>query len=229
MLLAVTRLADNLTPASKINLIEKPMTEFWESAFVDKQAMWGFTPTLSAITTKDFFLAQGVKNVLIPGFGYGRNAEVFRQNGMDVTGIEISKTAIELAHNRYGTDLKIFHGSVTDMPFDETKYDGVFCFALIHLLDMPERIKLIRDCYSQLNSGGYMVFVTISKEDFRFGVGTQVDTDRFERIPGVTIFFYDTYSVNREFGAYGLVGVTQVDEPTLNQPLQNFLLVTCKK
>ena len=32
------------------------MTEFWEDNFIDKQEMWGFTPSLSAILTKDLFM-----------------------------------------------------------------------------------------------------------------------------------------------------------------------------
>ncbi len=208
------------------------MTEFWESAFIDKQAMWGFTPAISAVTTKDFFLLNGIMSILIPGIGYGRNADIFRQNGMDVTGIEISKTAIDLAHSLYGSELNIYHGSVADMPFDKREYDGIFCYGLIHLLDTPERIKLIQDCYNQLRSGGYMVFVTLSKEDSRFGEGVQLDADRFERIKGVQLYFYDTNSVTRDFGAYGLVELISIDEPNTqanNQPPQTFLIVTCKK
>ena len=71
--------------------------EFWESAFHEKQEMWGFEPSKSAILTKDFFVQESVKNILIPGIGYGRNAEIFTDNGIAVTGIEISKTAIEMA------------------------------------------------------------------------------------------------------------------------------------
>jgi len=61
------------------------------------------------------------KNILIPGFGYGRNAQVFRANGMAVTGIEISGSAIEIARKHYGNNMTIYQGSVTDMPFDELK------------------------------------------------------------------------------------------------------------
>ncbi|KKX49650.1 class I SAM-dependent methyltransferase [Sphingobacterium sp. IITKGP-BTPF85] len=38
---------------------------------------------------------------------------------MAVTGIEISKTAIKMARAHYGSDMLIFNGSVTDMPFDQ--------------------------------------------------------------------------------------------------------------
>jgi 2-polyprenyl-3-methyl-5-hydroxy-6-metoxy-1,4-benzoquinol methylase len=94
-----------------------------------------------------------VKNILIPGVGYGRNAQIFIENGIKVTGIEISKTAIELARKHYGTDINIYHGSVADMPFDNSRYEGIFCYALIHLLDSQEREKLIHDCYNQTLRG----------------------------------------------------------------------------
>ena len=81
------------------------MAEFWEEAFKNKQEMWGFEPSKSTLLTFDFFQKQNLKNILIPGIGYGRNAQLFRNAGMKVTGIEISKTAIALAHQHFG---KIF-------------------------------------------------------------------------------------------------------------------------
>jgi len=81
--------------------------EFWEATFSDKQEMWGFAPAKSALVMRDFFIKKGVKNVLIPGIGYGRNAQIFVDAGMRVTGIEISKTAIEMAKKHYGDSMAI--------------------------------------------------------------------------------------------------------------------------
>eukprot|EP01132_Coremiostelium_polycephalum_P010805 gene10805-13228_t len=178
------------------NETEKP--EFWESAFGEKQEMWGFDPAKSAVLTKDFFVEKSVKNILIPGIGYGRNAQVFKENGMTVTGIEISKTAIEMAKKHYGTDMVIHHGSVTDMPFDKNQYDGIFCYALIHLLGSSEREKLIRDCYDQLQENGYMVFTMISKKAPTYGQGKQISKDRYEIFEGAQLFFYDQASIKSE-------------------------------
>src|SRR5690606_20931655 len=114
------------------------MTEFWEQAFRNKQEMWGSEPAKSTVLTKDLFVEHEIKNVLIPGIGYGRNAKIFLKSGMTITGIEISQTAIELAHKHFGNDLTIYHGSVTDMPYDDKLYDGIFCFGLIYLLDKNE-------------------------------------------------------------------------------------------
>jgi SAM-dependent methyltransferase len=102
--------------------------------------MWGFEPVDSAIAAKDFFIKEKIKDILIPGIGYGGNARVFLDNGINVTGIEISKTAIDLAKVQ-NNNILIYHGSVTDMPFDNKFYDEMYCYALIHLLNKRERKK----------------------------------------------------------------------------------------
>ena len=199
------------------------MTEFWEEAFKDKQEMWGLEPAKSAVLTKDFFVEQKIKNVLIPGIGYGRNAQIFIESGITVTGIEISQTAIDLAQKHFGKDLNIYHGSVTEMPFDNKLFDGIFCYGLIYLLDKGERKKLIQDCFSQLTENGFMVFTAITKDAQTYGQGKQISKDRFEMFGGVTIFFYDKETIEEEFANAGLFEVTEVTE---NYP---FFLIKCRK
>uniref|UniRef100_A0AC34FLU1 Methyltransferase type 11 domain-containing protein n=1 Tax=Panagrolaimus sp. ES5 TaxID=591445 RepID=A0AC34FLU1_9BILA len=199
------------------------MTEFWEQAFKDNQEMWGLEPAKSTILTKNFFVEHKVKNVLIPGVGYGRNAQIFIESGMTVTGIEISQTAIMLAQKHFGDELKLYHGSVTDMPFDEKLYDGIFCYGLIYLLDKDERAKLIQDCFNQLTEDGYMFFTAITKDAQTYGKGTQLSKDRFEMFGGVKIFFYDKQSIEEEFVSAGLFEVTEVTE---NYP---FYIIKCGK
>lgn len=204
-------------------MIANQEPEFWEKSFTEKQEMWGFEPAKSALVTKDFFVEKGVKEVLIPGIGYGRNAQIFLENGMEVTGIEISQTAIDLAQKHFGSAMKIYHGSVTDMPFDAQKYDGIFCYALIHLLDAEERQKLIRDCYDQLSENGFMVFTVISKNAQTYGQGKLLGKDRYELFGGVNMYFYDHESIHAEFDSAGLFEITEIEE---NYP---FYLIKCAK
>ena len=199
------------------------MTEFWEEAFRDKREMWGLEPAKSSVLTSEFFVRNGVKTVLIPGIGYGRNAGVFREKGMSVTGIEISETAIDLAKQHFGNDLTILNGSVTEMPLDTNLYDGIFCYALIHLLDKNERLNLIKACYDQLTDHGVMVFTAITKQAQTYGEGTRIGTDRFEMFGGVKMFFYDEETIKKEFAGSGLFEITEVNE---NYP---FYLIKCRK
>lgn len=207
------------------------MTEFWESSFIENQTMWGFEPADSAILTKDFFLQKNVKDILIPGIGYGRNAKVFLDNGINVTGIEISKTAIDLARQN-GININIFHGSVSDMPFENRLYDGIFCYALIHLLNNEEREQFYKACYNQLKPKGYMVFTTISKDSPMFGRGKQLSKDYFEIMDGLKMFFYDSISVKQELGKYGLIDFSEIVEPhkdDQSKPPFKFIMIKCQK
>ncbi len=204
-------------------------SEFWETAFGQMQLAWGREPTASATLAGDAFARAGAKDVLIPGIGYGRNAAPFLSRGMSVAGIEISQTAIGLARSQLGLEIPIVHGSVTDMPFDGRRYDGIFCFGLVYLFDAPHREKLIRDCYGQLAPGGHMIFTVISKKAPMYGKGPRLGEDWYERLPGLPMYFYDAESVKREFGAYGLVSFGEIDEPTAGGPPLPFIHVVCRK
>lgn len=207
------------------------MTEFWEKNFVEKQTMWGFKPSESAIIAKDLFITNNIKDILIPGIGYGRNAKIFIDNNINVTGIEISKTAIDLARQN-GININIYHGSVEDMPFEDKLYEGIFSYALIHLLNESERGKFISDCYKQLKPGGYMVFTTISKKAPMFGKGKKINESYYETMEGVKIFFYDAESIKKDFQQYGLVEfseIEEIDSDNENKPPMKFLLIKCKK
>lgn len=207
------------------------MTEFWEKSFKEKQTMWGFTPSESAIIAKDIFIENNIKDILIPGFGYGRNAKVFIENNINVTGIEISKTAIDLAR-QYGINSNVYHGSVADMPFENKLYEGIFSYALIHLLNESEREKFISDCYKHLKHGGYMIFTTVSKKAPMFGKGKKLDENYYETMAGVRIFFYDTESIKKDFQKYGLVDFSEIDEidsDNKDKPPMKFLMIKCIK
>jgi ubiquinone/menaquinone biosynthesis C-methylase UbiE len=205
------------------------MGEFCEQAFQEKRMMWGEEPIALARDVAELFQQLGLRKVLIPGFGYGRNAKPFDENGCDVTGIEISSTAIELAYELWGREIRVFHGSVHDMPFDQDVYDGIFCHALIHLLDSDQRKKLILDCYRQIRRGGLMVFTAITKDASTYGVGEKLETDRYRTKDGVDLYFYDEHAIKKEFAEVGLIEAAIIDEARNGKPGTRFWKIICKK
>ncbi len=203
------------------------MPELWETAFTNNKMMWGREPSRSAVFARDYFAQRGDKEILIPGIGYGRNAKPFLEHGMSVTGIEISATAIGLARTEMGLTIPIHHGSVTDMPFDTRTYDGVFSYALVHLLDAPARAKLFDDCHRQLRNGGAMIFTVVSKKAPMFGRGPKLGDDWYEVHPGVKMFFYDAASLQRELGPHGALDLSEIDEAAGSGTLP-LINVVCK-
>lgn len=207
------------------------MKEIWEEKFQQIGLLWSFEPAESAISTRDLFAKNGLQHILIPGVGYGRNAKVFTESGMKVTGIEISETAIRLAREN-GLDFPIYHGSVLRMPFDKVQYDGIFCYAVLHLFNQTDRRLFLSKCFNQLRVGGMMVFIVVSKNNKMYGHGKPVSVDRFKIPKGPTVFYYDAVSVEKEFSPYGLVEFSEIDEPVRhveNQEPMKFFRIVCRK
>ncbi|ASK32668.1 SAM-dependent methyltransferase [Chryseobacterium sp. T16E-39] len=208
------------------------MKEFWDNSFIEHQTMWGFSPSHSAILAKDLFVDRGLKDILIPGIGYGRNGQIFIENDMKVTGIEVSETAIELAKDHYGSEMQIFQGSVTEMPFDKHLYDGIFCYGLLYLFNHNQRKKMIDDCFNQLQEGGWMIFSVISKNSPNYGKGKEIGKDTFEIGKGGQLYFYDMDAVQREFKEYGLLDFFEIDEQinaVTKQAAFKFIMIICRK
>jgi 2-polyprenyl-3-methyl-5-hydroxy-6-metoxy-1,4-benzoquinol methylase len=207
------------------------MDEYWEARYNEEGAMWKFEPSDSAAKAEALFSENNINKILIPGVGYGRNAKLFHDKGYNITGIEISKSAIELAAQN-GLNFNIHHGSVTQMPFNNQKYDGIFCYALIHLLNKNQRKEFLKSCYNQLNNNGLMIFTVVSTKANMFGKGKQLSHNRFEIMKGLNVFFYENNAVINEFKHFGLLDYYDIDEPIKHMVGQEPLkckFVICKK
>jgi len=208
------------------------MGEFWDNMFQKIGSAWSFEPTDSACQVSELFASNNFNKILIPGIGFGRNAKPFQEKGMDVTGIEISGTAIRIAREN-GLDFIIHHGSVAEMPFDDLVYDGIYCYALIHLFNQKERRQFLKNCFDQLREGGVMVFIAVSKGYTKlYENGRQISKDRFRLPNELNVFFYDPESIEREFGRFGLIEYCEIEEPVKHLPNEEpmkFWMVVCKK
>ena len=208
------------------------MSEFWDNMFRKIGSSWSFEPTDSALQVSELFASNHFSKVLIPGVGFGRNVKPFAEKGMNVTGIEISETAILLAREN-GLNFPVHHGSVAQMPFDDSIYDGIYCYALIHLFNQKERQQFLKNCSDQLCEGGLMVFITVSKGYTKlYENGKPVSKERFRIQNGLKVFFYDTESIEREFGKFGLIEYREIEESVKHMPNEEpmkFWMVVCRK
>ncbi|MFA6404173.1 MAG: class I SAM-dependent methyltransferase [Salinivirgaceae bacterium] len=207
------------------------MLNYWETLFKEGGALWKFEPSDSAHLALNMFKENHLNSILIPWFGYGRNAKLFIEAGFRVTGIEIAQSAIDLAKAN-GLDCTVHQGSVIAMPFDTSQYDGIFCYALIHLLNKTERRNFLKACYHQLKPGGFMVFTVVSKQANIYGEGTKISKDRYRMLNGLSVYFYDSVTVRKEFTDFGLIEYMDFEEPIKfmegQDPLKCLLLI-CKK
>ncbi len=189
------------------------MNTFWEERFREEGRIWGDTPSRTAAYAIELFKKARVREVLIPGSGYGRNAAAFVRAGFEVTGIEISDTALNLA--RHGSpEVRYHHGSVLEMPFDDSMYDGIFCFNVLHLFRKHDRAVFLQRCREQLKEGGVMFFVVFSDTESSYGTGRMVEEDTFESKPGREVHYYSREDLVSEFPGLEILkeGITEDPE-----------------
>lgn len=185
----------------------------WEEAFQSAGTMWGERPTKCAEQTAGRFAKRGVKSVLIPGVGYGRNALPFLARGMDVTGVEISASAIAMARDELGLTFPIHHGSVVDEPGDGVCYDAVFCHGLLYLLDDDARLQALERMFARTNRGGVVVTTWISRDAPMYGKGRALGPHRFELHEGMAMTFHDESAVKNALAQFGATETEVVAEP----------------
>lgn len=67
------------------------------------------------------------------GCGPGPDAAVFANDGLDVTGLDLSRSFLETASGRVPT-ARFVRGDMRRLPFRDDRFDGVWCCAaLVHL------------------------------------------------------------------------------------------------
>ena len=59
-----------------------------------------------------------------------------------------------------------------------------------------------------------MIFTTISKNNLMFGKGKELDKDYFEIREELKMFFLWFWINRKEFGEYGLIEYSEIDEPS---------------
>lgn len=72
---------------------------YWEKRFTEGE-IWGGKPSKSVTIAANIFKENGLKTILVPGCGYGRNSLYLAKRGFTVTAFDISPSAIEIANKK---------------------------------------------------------------------------------------------------------------------------------
>ena len=100
--------------------------------------------------------------VLDVGCGNGLNLSMFADEGMEVTGIDISQRMLRVARETCPT-ATLIHADFLSHPFQPGSFHGVFAKASIHLFPMPDALRLLAKTYALLLPGG-VFYVTTTVE-----------------------------------------------------------------
>ena len=178
--------------------------EYWEKRFSDGGKIWGTKPSKTAIYALELFKKHELLTILVPGAGYGRNTKLFTNANLNVVGIEISESAINIARS-FNPETQFFQGSVLDIPFDDKKYDAIYSCNVLHLLLQDDRTLFLKKCYNQLRSGGYVFFVVFSDKEGSFGLGKRVEENTYESKPWRPTHYFTEIDLREHFKEYVII------------------------
>ncbi len=126
-------------------------------------------------------------NILDLGSGTGRNANYLADLGNEVTGMEISTTAIKIAQNRadkMDASVKYLSRSIGDIyPFLDDFFDVILDITSSNSLNEAEREIYLKETYRVLKPGGHFFVRALCKDGdknaqnlIRLSPGKQKDT-----------------------------------------------------
>lgn len=198
---------------------------YWDKRFQDEGYVWGTSSSQTAAYAVEIFHKNGVQKVLVPGSGYGRNTKVLSESGFDVTGIEVSEVAGEMARE-YDPQTRTYNGSVLDMSFDDRLYDAVYCYNVLHLFREKERKQCLQACAYKVKDNGLLFFTVFSDREPSFGKGQEVEKNTFESRPGRPAHYFTEAELRDYFEHFEIIesGVTEDPENHGEGPHTHVLL-----
>jgi SAM-dependent methyltransferase len=186
--------------------------EFWDRRFNEEGKVWGELPSKSAYQALKLFRKHGVNSILVPGSGYGRNTRLFSSSGFDVTGIEISTAACNLA-KQFDPASKVYEGSVLDMSFIPGTFEAIYCFNTLHLFCENDRRLFIQECFNKLGGTGLAFFTVFSEEEPSYGEGREVESNTYESRPNRPTHYFTEDDLREHFRDFEVIDTGIVREP----------------
>jgi len=183
---------------------------YWNKRFQNEGHVWGAEPSPTAEYAIGVFRQNGVRKVLVPGSGYGRNTRLFREAGFDVSGLEISDTACEMART-FDPQTKLYNGSVLDMSNIPGAYDAIYCYNVLHLFREKGRLLCLKECAGKVKNNGLLYFTVFSDKEASFGRGQEVEKNTFESRPGRPVHYFTEDELRRYFKDFEIMasGITE--------------------
>lgn len=191
------------------------MRTFWDNRFQREGFVWGEKPSKTAFYALDIFRRNGVKSILVPGSGYGRNTKLFTDADFEVTGVEISATACKMAE-KYDPSTKLYESSALDMSCAPGKYDAIYCFNVLHLFYANERKLFVEESARRLKDNGLAFFVVFSEKERGFGQGKEAEKNTYEARPGRPTHFFDDADLRGHFKGFEIIESALMEDPELH-------------
>lgn len=130
----------------------------WEQSYLEENVPWDLgepAPPLVSLLENDELSLQASSTVLVPGCGYGHDAEAWQASGFEVTGLDLSSTALKFAQKLYGNSVRWVEGNFLDPSLVlEHSADLIFEHTCFCAIDPEQRRSYVQSTKQWLVPGG---------------------------------------------------------------------------
>ena len=150
----------------------------WNWAAVQERAMWE-EPAEESHYLAYRWKRDGRRRVLDLGCGLGRHSLLLARAGLAVDAYDLSADAVREVESRARADrldLRVRHGDMHDLPYEDGTFDCVVAFHVIYHTDRPGLERILSEIRRVLAPGGEL-FVTLNS-----AASPQLCDPRFRRI-----------------------------------------------
>jgi ubiquinone/menaquinone biosynthesis C-methylase UbiE len=137
----------------------------WDEVFAQNPAFFGEEPSDFAQRVLDLFRKEGTRSVLELGCGQGRDTFLFGRNGVDVTALDYSESAVSGVKEKAKTAelasraCAQTHNVKEPLPFSDNSFDACFSHMLLCMeLSTAEIAYILRETHRILKPRGLAVY-----------------------------------------------------------------------
>jgi SAM-dependent methyltransferase len=174
--------------------------EVWERAYRQGHPLWR--------GPSDLHLNNLKGRVLELGCGDGKTAIAMIETGLNVVGLDLSRTALATLKQRIDSNnLCLVQGNAIELPFKEGSFDSV---ATVHFIDhflSNDRHKVVREIDRVIATDGVIIGRFFSREDMRFGKGRQIEPNTFLRENGIFNHYFIEDEIFDLFTGYSVISM----------------------
>ncbi len=177
----------------------------WESFYRTNNRPW------RGVSKMDDIPFDKGSHVVELGCGNGKTAMALIDMGISVTGVDFSKSAIDMC---LGIEGDFVCSRVDSLPFPDDSFDGALAFHVLEHLDEKELADTASELGRVVKDGGHILIKAFSRNDMRSEKGESIDNSTFVRGNGIRYHYFTEDELLDAFDRMQCISITTVEETT---------------